>query len=117
MSDLYGRDVVTVADTSSSRYLESIDLPARALPDVDEAYGEVVSGQAEALVFDAPVLRFLAQTRGDDSVEVVGSLMQPQGYGMAFRPGNPLVEPLDLELLALRENGTTEELDSRYFGD
>jgi ABC-type amino acid transport substrate-binding protein len=43
--------------------------------------------------------------------------MQPQGYGMAFRPGNPLVEPLDLELLALRENGTTEELDSRYFGD
>jgi polar amino acid transport system substrate-binding protein len=117
VSDLYGRDVVTVADTSSSRYLESIDLPARALPDVDEAYGEVVSGQAEALVFDAPVLRFLAQTRGDDSVEVVGSLVQPQGYGMAFRPGNPLVEPLDLELLALRENGTTEELDSRYFGD
>ncbi|MBU6215878.1 MAG: transporter substrate-binding domain-containing protein, partial [Acidobacteria bacterium] len=83
----------------------------------DEAYAEVASGQAEALVYDSPVLRYLVQSRGDDGVEVVGPLLQPQGYGMAFRPGNPLVEPLDLELLALRENGTTEELDSRYFGN
>jgi len=116
VGDLYGKDVVTVAETSSSRYLESIDLPARGLPDVDQAYAEVLSGQADALVYDSPVLRYLDQTRGDDSVDVVGPLLQPQGYGMAFRPGNPLVEPLDLELLALRENGTTEELDGRYFG-
>ncbi len=117
ISDLYGRNVVTVADTSAARFLESVDLPARPLPDVDEAFAEVASGQAEAFVYDAPVLRYLTQTRGDDTVEVVGPLLQPQGYGMAFRPGNPLVEPLDLELLQLRENGTTEELDRRYFGD
>lgn len=116
IGDLYGRDVVTVADTAAAQYLADIDLAAEGLPDVEEAADAVRDGEAEAFVYDSPVLRYYARTQGRDEVSVVGPLYQPQGYGMAFRPGDPLVGEVDLEFLTLREDGTTEALEERYFG-
>jgi polar amino acid transport system substrate-binding protein len=116
IGDLYGRDVATVGETAASRYLSDIDLPARQLPDVDEATAALRDGSVDAVVYDSPVLRYYARTRGKNETQVVGPIYQPQGYGMAFQLGNPLVDPIDEEFLSLREDGTTAALQERYFG-
>ncbi len=116
VADLYGRSVVTVSETTSSKYLEDIGLPATGVASVEEAFGQVASGQAEAMVYDSPVLRYLVEQQGRDDLQVVGPLIRPQGYGMAFASGNPIVVPIDLEFLRLREDGTTASLDEQYFG-
>ena len=48
--------------------------------------------------------------------QVVPELYQPQGIGMAFSEGSPLQETVSQEFLDLREDGTQETLDERYFG-
>ncbi len=116
VQDLYGKDVVTVADTTAARFLDAQGIPARRVTTIDEAFDAVRSGSAAAVVYDSPVLRYYAATEGAGDVEVVGPLVQPQGYGMAFPEGSPLVPPLNLEFLKLREDGTAQELDDRYFG-
>jgi polar amino acid transport system substrate-binding protein len=116
IGDLYGRDVATVAETAASRYLADIDLPARPLPDVDEATAALLDGSVDAVVYDSPVLRYYARTKGKNRTQVVGPIYQPQGYGMAFQLGSPLVDPIDEEFLSLREDGTTAALQERYFG-
>ncbi len=116
VSDLYGRSVVTVAATTSSKYLQDVAVPATEVESVEEAFGRVASGEAEAMVYDSPVLRYLVEQQGRDDLQVVGPLIRPQGYGMAFSVGNPLVAPIDLEFLQLREDGTTADLDEQYFG-
>ena len=116
VQDLYDKDVVTVADTSASRFLDAQGIAGQRVPDVQQAFDAVRSGQAAAFVYDSPVLRYYAANEGAGEVEVVGPLIQPQGYGMAFPSGSPLVAPLNLEFLRLRENGTAQDLDDRYFG-
>jgi polar amino acid transport system substrate-binding protein len=116
VQDLYGKDVVTVSDTTAARFLDAQGIPARRVATIDEAFDAVRSGSAAAVVYDSPVLRYYAATEGAGEVEVVGPLVQPQGYGMAFPEGSPLVPPLNLEFLKLREDGTAQELDDRYFG-
>ena len=116
VQDLYGKDVVTVADTSASRFLDAQGIAGPRVTDVDEAFDAVRTGEAAAFVYDSPVLRYYAANQTSGDVEVVGPLIQPQGYGMAFPSGSPLVPPLNLEFLKLRENGTAQELDDRYFG-
>lgn len=116
VDDLYGKDVVTVSDTTAARFLDAQGIPAQRVPTIDEALDAVRSGSAAAVVYDSPVLRYYAATEGAGDVEVVGPVIQPQGYGMAFPSGSPLVPPLNLEFLRLRENGTSQELDDRYFG-
>jgi polar amino acid transport system substrate-binding protein len=116
IGDLYGEAVATVEGTSAQRYLADIDLEAEGLPDVEDAEQALLDGDVDAVVYDSPVLRYFARTDGRNDVRVVGPLYQPQGYGMAFAEDSPLVDPVDREFLLLREDGTTEALEDRYFG-
>lgn len=116
IGDLYGREVATVRGTSSADYLAGIDLPATGYADIDEATSALLDGTVDAVVYDSPVLRYFARTGGRDRTRVVGPLYQPQGYGMAFSENSPAVDAVDEEFLALREDGTAESLEQRYFG-
>ncbi|MFZ4517836.1 MAG: transporter substrate-binding domain-containing protein [Microthrixaceae bacterium] len=116
IGDLYGRTVGTVRDTSSATYLENIDLPANGYADIDEATDALLDDEVDAVVYDSPVLRYFARTAGRGRTQVVGPLYQPQGYGMAFPENSPAVDAVDEEFLSLREDGTAESLEQRYFG-
>jgi len=116
IGDLYGKKVVTVAGTTSADYLASIGLPARGAADIDRAVAELLDARADAVVYDEPVLRYEADTVARGRAEVVPELYQPQGLGMAFAEGSPLQETVSQEFLDLREDGTQETLDRRYFG-
>lgn len=48
---------------------------------------------------------------------MVGALLRPEKYGVAFPTGSALVEPVNRAILKLREDGTYETLRKRWFGD
>ena len=116
IGDLYGRDVVTVAGTTSQDYLDTLDLPALAVPDVDAAVQELLEGRADAVVFDEPVLRYQARTTANGQAHMVPKTYQPQSIAMAWRDGDPHIEQVDLALLGMREEGVLETLDQQWFG-
>lgn len=114
VSDLGGKDVITYPGTTSWDYLIKHGIEPRPVDSVEGAYQEVRSGKADAFVFDASIVQWLAANRS--GVEVAGPVIQPENYGIVTAQGSPLTEELNVALLKLREDGTYERTKKAYFG-
>lgn len=117
LSDLYGRKVVTVRDTAPARFAERQELSVRLVDDVTQAEQLLLDDKVDAVLYDAPILRYFTQTRGEGRAEMVGPLYEPQGYGVAVPEDSPLSESLDRALLTISEADTLASLKRRWFGD
>lgn len=117
LGDLNGKKVVTVANTTSVQFLEGLGIQAIEVGSTKEAFQAVESGEAAAFVFDSPILRSYVASSGDDALQVVGPVFQPQGYGMVFPSGSEIITPIDLEFLKQREDGFAADLSRKYLGD
>jgi len=117
LGDLNGKKVVTVANTTSVQFLDGLGIQALEVDSTQQAFQAVESGEAAAFVYDAPILRSYVASSSDESLQVVGPVFQPQGYGMVFPSGSGIIPPLDLEFLKQREDGFAADLSSKYLGD
>ncbi len=70
----------------------------------------------DAVVFDAPVLAYYANTIGRGKARIVGAVFLRENYGIVLPPNSPLAEPLNQSLLRLREDGTYDTLYRKWFG-
>jgi len=117
VSDLSGKKVVTVRGTVSEKFVKDEGIPATLVDSITIAEDQLLDGEADAVVYDSPILRYFAQTRGQGRVDVVGPLYDPQGYGIALPHDSAQAEVLNRALLQLDADGTTQELESRWFGN
>jgi polar amino acid transport system substrate-binding protein len=72
---------------------------------VDDAIAALVSGEVEAVVYEAPNLLYYANGEGKGKVTVVGRIFEPQGYGLALPHGSILRKKINLAILELIESG------------
>lgn len=114
--DLFGNKVATVAGTTSEKFLTGMGLDPSALTSIDDCYRALEDGNADAVVFDSPVLHYYVNGAGADVADLAGSIFQPEDYGLAFEQGSPLRKGVDEALLAMRQDGTYEQLREKYFG-
>jgi polar amino acid transport system substrate-binding protein len=115
--DLFDKKVATVAGTTSAKYLEGAGVTATALPTIDDCYTALQNEEVAAVVFDSPVLLYYATHDGADVAEVAGPVFRAEDYGFAFAQNSPLRQAVDESLLAIRQDGTYDEIRSKYFGD
>ncbi|HFQ14864.1 MAG TPA: transporter substrate-binding domain-containing protein [Rhodobacteraceae bacterium] len=116
VKDLDGKLVGTTRGSTASAYLELRGIAHRRLPDLGTMLEVFEAGQLDAVVFDAPILAWYVQTEGVGKGQLVGPVFQREAYGIALAQGSPLVEQINLALLALRENGTYERISRKWFG-
>jgi len=114
--DLPGKRVATVAGSTSAEYLKLHNITASEFATVDEAIQTLERGDAEAIVYDAPILQYYASHEGNGKVQVAGSVFRKESYGILFPNASPLRKPVNEALLRLRENGTYDRLLTRWFG-
>lgn len=115
--DLVGRPIVTVANSTAAAWLRSHSLPATEVGDIDAAVQMVVKNQAQAVVYDEPVLAYLASHTRKGQIRTVGRIFKPQHYGIAFLPGAPLRRTVDEALLRLKESGEYQSLKQKWFNE
>lgn len=115
-ADLVGKRVCTVAMTTSAGYLSSVGISATALPMIADCLAAMKQDAYDAVVYDAPVLRFYASQEGKGKVEMAGTIFQNEDYGVAFRNGSELRKQLDEALLSMREDGTYDLIKGKWFG-
>ena len=115
IEDLPGKKVVTVSDTTSAEYLRQQRIPFRGVETIEEAYDLLESKEAEAIVYDAPVLQYYAATSGNPSLQVVGTPFDAEYYGIALPTDSPHKEQLNKAILEIIENGTFEELITKWY--
>ncbi|MBV1868008.1 MAG: transporter substrate-binding domain-containing protein [Marinosulfonomonas sp.] len=115
ISDLYGKKVATITDSTSSKFLDNRDIRYVGFESLDELLVEFEAGSVAAVVFDAPILAYYAKNSSGDT-QLAGAIFQRENYGIALPSGSDLAEPLNQSLLKLRENGSYDALYREWFG-
>jgi polar amino acid transport system substrate-binding protein len=114
--DLFGKRVVTVGGTTASTYLTNLGLVFTRVERVEDAYGLLETGKADALVYDSPVLLYHATKAGNGKVRVVGPIFKREFYGIALPTASVLREPIDRSLLNFTNGGTYARIYEHWFG-
>lgn len=116
-ADLYGKSVATVADTTAADFLRTMGIHATETRTVEQSYDLLREEGYEAVVFDAPALRYYVAHRGQGVAVLAGPVFQEEDQGFVFGIGSPLRKPVNQALFQLREDGTYNLIKEKWFGD
>lgn len=115
--DLPKVTVGTVVNTTSESYLKQNHISFFTYGSPQEGLVALKEGKIQALVYDAPILRYYIHQNYIGSLEVLPYRLQRQEYGIALEPNSPLREQINVVLLQkIREQAWHDKL-SLYLGE
>lgn len=113
--DLPGKRVATTTGSTSATYLREHKATVLDFPQIDQAYDALSKGDADAVVFDAPVLKYYVAHGGKGQYRMVGDVFQKEYYGIVFMPDSRYRKPIEQALLAMKEDGSYQDLYDKWF--
>jgi polar amino acid transport system substrate-binding protein len=99
VDDLSGKRLLSVADSTSADWLAQHQLQARLFADVGQALDELARGRADAVIHDAPLLRWTIARHYAGKLDTLPLILQRQDYAIALPPGSTLREALNRGIL------------------
>jgi len=115
--DLPKVTVGTVVNTTSESYLKQNHISFFPYGSPQEGLMALKEGKIQALVYDAPILRYYIHQNYIGSLEVLPYRLQRQEYGIALEPNSTLREQINVVLLQkIREQAWHDKL-SLYLGE
>ncbi len=119
IEDLNGKVVAVKSGTGSVDYakahIKTKDL--RQFPNIDNAYMELGTNRADAVLHDTPNILYFINTAGKGRFKAVGDSIEAQQYGVAFPKGSDeLREKVNGALKILKEKGTYNQIYKKWFG-
>ena len=115
-SDLPGKRIATAPGSVAAAWLQARDLPFLPLSDTEQAYAMLVHGEIDAVIYEAPQLRYWLASRGRSAAALVGPVFQSEPYAIAVPLGSPLRKRINQALLSMQADGSLEEIQRRWFG-
>lgn len=119
IEDLEGLTIATRLGSTSAAYIEENIEGAtpNMYEQLDQAYLSVQGGGSDAVLYDAPNVEYYILTTGEDTLKVVGDLIEAQDYGIAISQGNDeLVTAMNEALATIIDDGTYAEIAAEWFG-
>jgi polar amino acid transport system substrate-binding protein len=113
--DLPGKRVGSIQGSTSAEYLRQRSVEVMEFAKVEEAYHALEKNQVDAVVYDTPVLLYYAAHEGKGKVQTAGPIFRKENYGIAFPSNSPYRKPVNEALLKLKENGTYDQLYTKWF--
>ncbi len=113
--DLPGARIGTVPGTTSAQWLDKNLYRAREYDTVRDAMKALEAGKLDAVVYDAPILEYLAN-REVSGVHVLPHRLVRQDYAFAVQKGADLRKLVNTELLKILSSDVWEQLNRKYFG-
>jgi len=117
LKDLNHMRVATVPGSTSESFLHQNGIATRSFPTVKDSLTAVAKGDVDAIVYDAPLLRYFAQTEFEDLIEVSPVTFERQDYGFALPENSQLREPINRILLRVVRSKQWREKLKRYLGE
>ena len=108
--------VGTVPASTSEAYLRTHRLPYHAYATVLDGLRALATGELDAMVYDAPLLRYLVAKELAGRVTVLPITLERQYYGIALPTGSPWREQIDYVLLEKIRQPAWHDLLYRYLG-
>jgi polar amino acid transport system substrate-binding protein len=116
-ADLYEKSVATVRDTTAAEFLRGMGIDATETGTIEESYHLLREEGYDAVVFDAPVLRYYVAHRGEGVAVTAGPVFQDEVQGFVLNINSPLRKPINQVLFRMREDGTYNMIKEKWFGD
>ncbi len=116
INDLDGRRVGTVTGSTAAEFLVLRQIGFRGFEDPGEMLAAFEDDALDAVVFDGPILAYYVLTDGASTARLLEARYRPENYGIALPSGSVMREAINQSLLRLREDGTYDEIHSRWFG-
>ncbi|GAB6042498.1 transporter substrate-binding domain-containing protein [Endothiovibrio diazotrophicus] len=112
--DLNRYRIATKANTSADGFLKERGIQADTFEKIDDAYGALLAGRVQLVLFDAPSVERFVQRHRDQAI-AVGPLFRPHYYAFALPAASPLRERIDRALLHLQQSGLHQTIQQRWF--
>jgi len=112
-------DLVIGTQTATTNLETAMDyLPDERISAFDQfpfAVQALIGGDVDAVLIDEVAgLGYISQNAGQ--IEFVGPSIASDPLGLVFPKGSELVEPFDLALQSMMDDGLLDEINERYFG-
>ncbi len=114
--DLHRVRVATIRDSTSADYLVRQGIAFKETDTPLDCLNLLRAGQVDAVVYDAPILRYLCLSRFRGDLKVLEATFEKQDYAIALRGGSPLREPLNRALLEAVTSPKWDVILQRYLG-
>ena len=114
--DLAHVRIATIPGSTSEKYLQNQHLPSKSYRTPLEGLQAVAAGDIDAMVYDAPMLRYLATKSLQGAVTVLPFTFDPQVYGIALRASSPLRESINQAMLLQLQQPEWQTLLRQYIG-
>jgi polar amino acid transport system substrate-binding protein len=108
--------VVTVEGTTSEAYLRTQQISFRSFGSAEAALKAVALREADAAVYDRPILRYLVNQRYVNRLQVLPQRFDRQYYAIALPTGSPMREAINRVLLEKISDPAWEHTLFRYMG-
>ncbi len=115
-ADLPRVKVAAVEGTSGANWLAGQGTTFVPYPNNQQALRAVVIGEVDALVSDAPVMRYMLRERGTTNALVLPALVREESYAFAMANGSALRESLDQAMLEILPTQEWRTVLNRYLG-
>lgn len=107
----------TIANTTSEARLKRKGFRYRTYPNLKAALTALAAQELDAVVYDQPLLKYLAKNEFADSIIVLPLSFEPQDYAIGLPPGSPLRKAVNRGLLRHGQGSEWDALLARYLGD
>jgi ABC-type amino acid transport substrate-binding protein len=97
--DLHRVHVAAIADTTGESYLRDNRISYTSYKTVSEGLRAIMEGSIQALVYDAPILRYLIHHEFKGGLDVLPHTFHREDYGIALPKSSSLREPINRVLL------------------
>ena len=115
-SDLPGKRVATITNGAAVKYLRESGAQVQEFQTADELFAALLDQKADAVLANAPALRYYAAHDGLGRVSVVGPEINRNDIGFVFQLGSPLRRKVNNALISMREDGTYQQIYDKWFG-
>jgi polar amino acid transport system substrate-binding protein len=116
IADLPQMRIGTLPASTSEAWLTAERIASISFANLEEGLDALIEGRVDAIVYDAPVLKYLSRTAYADQIFVLPETFAPQDYSIALTQGSAMRESLNRELLAIKESDEWAERVFEYLG-
>ena len=105
------------SNTTGEKYLKDHSIPYRSYDSPLPGLIDVAKGKIDAMVYDAPIMRYWVNSRLKGSVSVLPIIFEKQYYAIALPQHSALRKPINQALLSELTTDKIQETIARYLGD
>ncbi|EIC21806.1 transporter substrate-binding domain-containing protein [Thiorhodovibrio frisius] len=116
VNDLRSKRVLALSGSTSDSFLAEQGVRHRTVGDLPAALTQMAEGKADAVVHDAPILRYAIAEAFAQQLQVLPLVLRRQDYGIALPPDSELRESANVALLEIIRSNDWLRLLDRYLG-